>query len=211
MSSRVSSIPTSAVRNPAKLVAAFAIIAATPLHAQDDTAKTDGEAEELAQPEAPPEPASEEPVRIDLTVTVPRGDVNESNVRACEDEADAASISGDIIVCRRLGEDNSNYFSGSRDAARKRVAEETAFADAPRTPEAFGIPNHGNPIGFGSVPPPALIIDVKALPEAPEGSDADRIARGLPPLGDELSEEEEKARREALGLGLPTGGVSAPE
>ena len=29
------------------------------------------------------------------------------------------------------------------------------------------------------------MIDVEALPHAPPGSDADRIARGLPPLGEE--------------------------
>jgi hypothetical protein len=73
---------------------------------------------------------------------------------------------------------------------------------APRAPEAFGIPNHGNPIGFGKAPPPAYIVDFQALPTAPAGSDADRIARGLAPLGKdgELSEEEEKARREAAGI-----------
>jgi hypothetical protein len=31
---------------------------------------------------------------------------------------------------------------------------------------------------FGSVPPPVYYIDVKALPAAPAGSDADRIAKG---------------------------------
>ena len=32
-------------------------------------------------------------------------------------------------------------------------------------------------------PPPAIVVDFAALPDAPPGSDADRIARGLPPLG----------------------------
>ena len=43
------------------------------------------------------------------------------------------------------------------------------------------------------------------LPQAPAGSDADRIARGLPPLGqdEDLSEEEIRKRREALGLPAP--------
>jgi hypothetical protein len=68
----------------------------------------------------------------------------------------------------------------------------------------FGIPDNGKGIGIGGVPPPALIIDVEALPQAPAGSDADRIARGLPPLGqEELSEEEIRKRRKALGLPPP--------
>ena len=58
---------------------------------------------------------------------------------------------------------------------------------------------------MGKVPPPALIIDVEALPDAPAGSDADRIARGLPPLGQDenLTEEEIRKRREKLGLPPP--------
>lgn len=31
---------------------------------------------------------------------------------------------------------------------------------------------------FGKVPPPVYYFDIKALPKAPEGSDADKIARG---------------------------------
>lgn len=34
---------------------------------------------------------------------------------------------------------------------------------------------------FGSVPPPAYYVDVSALPQAPEGSDADRISKGEAP------------------------------
>ena len=48
------------------------------------------------------------------------------------------------------------------------------------------------------------LIDVEALPEAPPGSNADRIGRGLPPLSeDEPSEEEIRERRRALGLPEP--------
>lgn len=34
---------------------------------------------------------------------------------------------------------------------------------------------------FGSVPPPVYYLDVTALPQAPEGSDADKIAKGEVP------------------------------
>lgn len=175
-----------------------------PLAAQDDTAATPAPATPPSAGDQPQQnPAPERPrERINLMVTVPRGEVNQAQAAECEERADAGTISGEIVVCRQIGNDGSNSLSGSRAEAQKRYAEETAFKDAPRTPEAFGIPNHGNPIGFGKAPPPALLIDVGALPTAPAGSDADRIARGLPPLGGEgeLTEEQEKARREAAGI-----------
>lgn len=147
-------------------------------------------------------PAQPPRERINVLVTVPRGEVNQAQVQECEDRADAGAISGEIVVCRAIGDDGRNSLSGSRGEAQRRYAEETAFQNAPRTPEAFGIPDNGKGIGFGSVPKPALIIDVAALPKAPAGSDADRIARGLPPLNEEaeLTEEQEKARREAAGI-----------
>lgn len=180
----------------------------TPLAAQDDTAVTQaGDAEAQSGAEeggelAPPEPESR---AIDILITVPRGEVNEAQAQECVERADAGTISGEIVVCRRLGEDPANFFSGGSEAAQRRYAQETAFRDDPRTPNTFGIPDHGNGIRIGSAPEAALLIDVEALPDAPPGSDADRIARGLPPLGenDELSEEEIRKRREALGLPPP--------
>lgn len=185
---------------------AIALVIAAPVTAQDDTAATPGQttgsAAATETPEPPLPPAAPPRERINVLVTVPRGEVNQAQVKECEDSADAGSISGEIVVCRQIADDGSNSLSGSRKAAQKRYAEETAFQNAPRAPEAFGIPDNGKGIGFGGVPPPALFIDVEALPSAPAGSDADRIARGLPPLGEgaELSEEQEKARREALGI-----------
>ena len=60
--------------------------------------------------------------------------------------------------------------------------------------------------------PPPLIIDVTALPQAPAGSDADRIARGLPPIGndtgDRIPTELESKRDETSPAesGEPAGG-----
>jgi len=172
-----------------------------PVAAQDDTAATPPAAE------TPPPPAPTPRPRVNVLVTVPRGEVNQAQALECEDRADAGTISGEIVVCRQIGDDGSNSFSGSRGDAQKRYAEETAFQDIPRAPIFNpGCKDQGNPPGciggFGKVPPPALLIDVAALPKAPAGSDADRIARGLPPLNKEreLTEEEEKARREAAGI-----------
>jgi hypothetical protein len=188
-------------------LSAVALLAGTAVAAQDDTATTQGAAPE-PDGEAEPAPAEVEPAaeapqrpRINLMVTVPRGEVNQAQAQECENRADAGTISGEIVVCRQVGEDNSAV-TGDRAQTQKRYAEETAFKGAPPPPDLFGIPDNGKGIGFGGVPPPALFIDVEALPKAPAGSDADRIARGLPPLDQdaELSEEEEKARREAAGI-----------
>jgi hypothetical protein len=166
-------------------------LAAQPLAAQDD------------KPATPPPSAnpSSPPGRINIMVTRPRGDVNQAQAQECVDRADAGKISGEIVVCRQTGEDPDNAFS-SPEEARKRYAEATANKNAPPPPNVFGIADGNFKVGFGGVPPPALMIDVAALPQAPAGSDADRIARGLPPLGQdlELTEEQEKARREAMGI-----------
>jgi len=152
---------------------------------------------------APPSPTTPPPRRrqfLDLSVTVPRDESDELLEQDCEEEADAARIAGEIIVCRQLGEasDGSwNKEEWERDYARR--------TQGGRTPDTFGIGDLAHSVGFGSVPPPALIIDVEALPEAPEGTDADRIARGLPPLGQdaEPTPEEIAERRRALGLSAP--------
>lgn len=189
------------------LLTAAALVAPAlfvPLAAQDDVVVTP-EPQQIPPPPADPD---EKPARINLSVTVPRGDVNAAQAKQCEDEADAGKISGDIVVCRQRGESGENYFSGSASEARKRYANETAFKDDPGTPNVSGLPDNGGGISIGGVPPPALIIDVGALPGAPAGSDADRIARGLPPLGqdEDLSADEIRKRREDLGLPPPAFG-----
>ncbi|WP_299195106.1 hypothetical protein [uncultured Erythrobacter sp.] len=149
-------------------------------------------------------------VVIDILVPPPqRAAPTEAEVRQCEEEIDAATVTGEIIVCRQLGEDPSNYYSGNREDATRRYAEETAFAGDILAPDVAGAGIFRGPATVGGlciIPPcpkdPALIIDVEALPEAPPGSDADRIARGLEPLGDEegLTAEDGRIMREALGL-----------
>jgi hypothetical protein len=172
------------------LALGWVAIPVAPVAAQDDSSAT-------TAPTAQPTPQP----RINLLVTVPRNEVNPAELQECRDEADAGTISGEIVVCREVGS-KDDPATGTREETQKRYAEETALKGAPRAPEAFGIPNHGNAIGFGKPPPPAYIVDFDILPDAPAGSDADRIARGLPPLGEEreLTEEEEKARREAAGI-----------
>ena len=107
----------------------------------------------------------------------------------CAEEAEAARIAGEIVVCRSLGTVTDGAWNQA-DFIR-RYAEATQGVKAPDV-DGSGIilPTEGSVIAitvtteFGDPPPPALIIDVEALPEAPEGSDARRIADGLPPLSE---------------------------
>lgn len=170
-----------------------------PVAAQDDAAATPPPAAEPPSASAPA-PTGGVPPRINLMVTVPRGEINAAQVRECRDNEEAGTISGEIVVCREVNRDGAQ--TGTRAETQKRYAQETMLKGAPRAPEAFGIPDNGKGIGFGKAPPVAIEVDFAALPQAPAGSDADRMARGLAPLGreEELSEEQERARREAAGI-----------
>lgn len=197
---------------PASLAISAAFLfsaSAGPVAAQDDAGVTVGEqtdASAAPQQDAAPEVEAEVEApqppreRINLSVTVPRDPADQQIIEDCEEQEDAARITNEIIVCRRIGEASDG--SWNREEWERDYAARTQGG---RTPDTFGIPNHGNPIAIGSVPPPALIIDVEALPQAPEGSDADRIARGLPPLGrdPDPTPEEIAERRRALGLDAP--------
>ncbi|MGC1271292.1 MAG: hypothetical protein WA842_11945 [Croceibacterium sp.] len=90
---------------------------------------------------------------------------------------------GEIVVCRRLEDPESLRVPSPTDDA---IANGQAVGDGvPRAPDLFGIPGNGVSIGFGSVPPPALMIDLKAIPEPPAGSDA--AAYGYDEYGDPVA------------------------
>ncbi|WPZ03359.1 hypothetical protein T8S45_11040 [Blastomonas marina] len=94
-------------------------------------------------------------------------------------ECEADPLNNTVVICAPRDDEQ---FRVPRRIDPERV---DAYGDVPRAPDVFGIPNHGIPIPFGSVPEPVLIIDLEAIPEAPPGSDADRVARGLAPRGDD--------------------------
>ena len=166
----------------------------------------------------PIEPLEEDdgPVVIDILAPPPQSEEpSEAEIKACEEAMEAAVVSKEIIVCGRLGGDPSYWYSGGREAWLKRYAAETAYDDELVPPDVAGGGIFRGPATVGGlcfIPPcpkdPALIIDVEALPEAPEGSDADRIARGLAPLevDDEGAEEERARMHAALGLPPPNTG-----
>ncbi|MFM5884269.1 MAG: hypothetical protein ACKOQ3_02870 [Novosphingobium sp.] len=89
-----------------------------------------------------------------------------------------AQSSGDeIVVCAR--EDSSRYrvpSTADSDPA-SRAALRTGMPAPPKLdrPSCKGQPNC---LVGGYVPPPIYYIDLKAIPEAPEGSDADLVAKG---------------------------------
>lgn len=149
---------------------------------------------------ATPAPAPSGP--INLVVSRPRGEVNQAQVQQCRRDNEAGTISGEIVVCAETSKDDERALTGTRAETQKRYAQETMNKGKPAAPDLFGIPDNGKGIGFGKAPPPAITVDFAALPVAPAGSDADRIARGLAPVGkeEELTEEQERARREAAGI-----------
>lgn len=181
-----------------------ALLFAAPLAAQD-AAVADVEAGE--ETEAPPPARRPQPRdRLNLSITVPREESDRLLEEDCEEEADAGRIANEIVVCRQLGEASDG--SWNKEAWQQDYARRTQGGS---TPDVAGGGIFSGPATVGGLcvippcpPEAALMIDVEALPEAPEGSDADRIARGLPPLGaDELSPEEIARRRRALGLEAP--------
>lgn len=139
---------------------------------------------------------------INLSVSRPRTEVSKAQLEQCRRENDAGRISGEIVVCAETTKDDERARTGTRAETQKRYAQETMNKGRPGTPDLFGIPDNGKGIGFGKPPPVAITVDFAALPKAPAGSDADRIAQGLAPLGkeEELTEEQERARREAEGI-----------
>lgn len=105
-------------------------------------------------------------------------------VEDCPD-TDLPSTENVIVVCRRRV-DQSQHRIRSDEQAENDYAEATKFANDPQAPDVAGPGIFRGKPTFSLPPPvPAILIDIKALPEAPPGSDADRIARGLAPRGNE--------------------------
>ena len=85
---------------------------------------------------------------------------------------------GAIVVCADRGEDLRVLSTAESDPAS---AESRHALDngVPRAPNVSGLPDCSRGcIGVGRAPPPVYLIDLSAIPEAPEGSDADKVAKG---------------------------------
>ena len=136
----------------------------------------------LAAQDALEAQTGEPPERIDIRIDTAPDPIVETE---CEDEQDAAQLTGEIVVCgTRTGNENRLY---DRETAQRRHAERTK---GPQPVDVAG-PGifRGKPTisGMCFIPPcpkePAYMIDFSSLPDTPPGSDADRIARGLAPRG----------------------------
>lgn len=150
------------------------------------------------------------PERIDLT-TPP---ADEAELEDCSAEQEAAAISGEIVVCRRRA-DKSAY-GYERERGQRRYARETMNKGSPQAPDVFGIQHQGVTVATGCFippcpPPPAYYIDFSTLPDAPPGSDADRISRGLPPLGRDAATPQAESAARAEQLGLPEADAAGDE
>ncbi len=86
-----------------------------------------------------------------------------------------AKAGDDIVVCAETDPDKDRL-PGRKDLESARSTND----GLPRAPRFDRGSCKGQPgcVSFGSVPQPVYFVDVKDLPEAPAGSDADLIATG---------------------------------
>ena len=100
--------------------------------------------------------------------------------RDCQRKQEAALISGEIVVCGDRSE-NDRYRLSPPGEARKRYAEETLDRGLGLAPDFKPPPLLTLCPELGAVGERPVIVDFDAFPDAPEGSDADRIAKGETP------------------------------
>ncbi len=87
------------------------------------------------------------------------------------------ATNGEIVVCAPdRGEDQRIPSTASSNPTSREALND----GLPRAPQLDrgSCKGEGGCMSFGYAPPPIYYIDLKAIPEAPEGSDADLIAKG---------------------------------
>lgn len=161
-------------------------------------------------PDAPT--SAEPPQQIDILVPPQTSEAADAvELKQCADDTERGVVSGEIVVCRELPADTSQLYSGSREAWLKDYAARTQNAGTIPPPDVAGEGIFRGPAtisGLCFIPPcpkdAPLIIDVTAIPHAPQGSDAERVAKGLAPVeGDDAPLSEEDRKRVEAELGLP--------
>lgn len=100
-------------------------------------------------------------------------------VETAQDRCRNARKSGEIVVCIDRGEDLRVPSTAESDPSSL-AARRALNNGIPRAPQLDRGSCKGQPgcVVGGWAPPPIYVIDPAALPQAPEGSDADRIAKG---------------------------------
>lgn len=98
-----------------------------------------------------------------------------------------------IVVCGQL--EDQDQFRVKSSSELDPESEEALDDGLPRAPDVAGPGIFKGPATVGKLcilglqkcpPPPAIEVDFSQLPEAPPGSDADRIGRGLAPIGNDV-------------------------
>lgn len=92
-------------------------------------------------------------------------------------ECDEVDPDPDTIVVCREWEDGEKYLF----ERPTRADTEVTGSGAPRAPDVFGMApcsSYTVCVGFGSVPPPAYMVDFTSLPETPADSEAARLYGG---------------------------------
>lgn len=96
------------------------------------------------------------------------------------------AVGNEIVVCAPIEQDSDRF----RVTSRLEQDDESHLAWSGEAPDVSGPGIFKGPATVGGLclippcpKPPVYIFDVTALPEAPPGSDADRIGRGLAPRG----------------------------
>ena len=85
-------------------------------------------------------------------------------------------VGDEIVVCADHGEDQRVPSTAETDPSSL-AARRNLNNGVPRAPQ-FDRGYCASCPHFGSVPPPVFYVDLDALPAPPEGSDADKIAKG---------------------------------
>lgn len=125
---------------------------------------------------AQPSPAQTSDPQVEQRLLAARSRLS---VETVQDRCRAARSSGEIVVCVDRGEDLRVPSTADSDPGSL-AARRALNNGIPRAPQLDRGSCKGKPgcvIG-GWAPPPIYAIDPAAIPEAAEGSDADRIAKG---------------------------------
>jgi len=122
-----------------------------------------------ADPAAAPSITATEALRNERAVT--RSVTTAPRVKPCPEAS-----SNEIVVCRRLEDPKTQYVPSDTDSG---LPDDDGV---PRAPDVSGLPSCAGATvcaqHLGAKPRQLYVIDLKAIPEPPAGSDADKIAKG---------------------------------
>jgi len=126
-----------------------------------------------APSDLPDDLAADDATTLTARVTMPAAE--DTACRAAANLSNGGN-EGTIVVCSHGGD------TGDQRVAPSQAVDESTRDGALHPPDVSGLPGCIGPcitIRFGHVPPPVYYIDLASIPEAPVGSDAWKIGKGL--------------------------------